>query len=169
MAYSKNPKPTRGFAHAGGLLATRVRAAGSSRGFSEARILTNWEEIVGKTLAAIARPAKVSYARAGFGATLTVIAQPAHGPELQMQLPTIRERVNACYGYNAISRVRITQVDRASGLAEPQEPFRHDAPVPQADPAKLQTLGLDTVKDEGLRSALENLSTNVLAKTGPAE
>lgn len=165
MSQTKKPKPTYGFAQAGGLLASRVRAAGSTRGFSETRILTQWAEIVGPTLAAIAQPAKVSYARGGFGATLTVIARAAHGPELQMQLPAIRERVNACYGYNAISRVRITQVNRASGLAEPKPEFVHDAPPAKADPQKIATLGLDNVKDDGLRDALERLSTSVLTRT----
>ena len=164
MSDRKKPKPTYGFAQAGGLLASRVRTAGGSRGFSETRILTQWAEIVGPTLAAIARPAKVSYARSGFGATLTVVAQAAHGPELQMQLPTIRERVNACYGYNAISRVRITQVDRSAGFAEPQAKFTHDAPKPAPDPGKVATLGLNNVKDDGLRDALERLSTSVLTR-----
>ncbi len=164
MADSKYRKSTRGFAHAGGLLAQRVRAAGSTRGFSEARILTNWQEIVGPTLAAIARPAKVSYAKKGFGATLTIIAEAARGPELQMQLPAIRERVNACYGYNAISRVRITQVDRMAGFSETQSEFLHDQPAPQPEPAKLEALGLDNVKDIGLRHALEQLSKAVLTR-----
>ena len=166
MAQPKKPKPTRGFAHAGGLVATRVRRAGGSRGFSETRILTNWVEIVGPSLAAIARPAKVSYAKSGFGATLTVITQAAYGPELQMQVPTIRERVNACYGYNAISRVRITQVDKSGGLAEPAAAFAHDtSDATPPDPQKVEALGLDNVKDEGLRAALEQLSTSVLTRT----
>ena len=164
MSQTKKPKPTYGFAQAGGLLASRVRAASSSRGFSETRILTQWAEIVGPTLAAIAQPAKVSYGRGGFGATLTVIARAAHGPELQMQLPAIRERVNACYGYNAISRVRITQVDRASGMSEPVREFVLDAPVPEANPAIIATLGLKNVKDDSLRDALERLSTSVLTR-----
>lgn len=163
---SRKSRGTRGFAHAGGILAQRVRAAGSARGFSEARILTNWEEIVGPALARFTRPCKVSYAKQGFGATLTVYAEGARAPELQMQLPMIRERVNACYGYNAIARVRITQTDRSSaaGMAEQAPAFRHDVPPPEPDAKKLTALGLDNVKDGGLRAALESLSKSVLTR-----
>lgn len=165
MAQSKGKRGTRGFAHAGGLLARRLREAGSSRGFSETRILTNWAEIVGPEIARIAKPAKVGFAKSGLGATLTIVASGAHGPELQMQVPTIRERVNACYGYNAISRVRITQVDRHAGFAEQQTAFDSPKPeTPTADPTKVAALGLDNVKDDGLRQALEQLSTSVLSK-----
>lgn len=113
----------------------------------------------------MARPSKVSYARGGMGATLTVLVEGARAPEVSMQLGQIRERVNACYGYNAISRVRITQTDRhAPGLAEPSTAFVHDAPVPEPEPSRIAALGLDNVKDGELRAALESLGKNVLRR-----
>ena len=161
-------RSARGFTQASGLLTDRIRKAGAARGFAETRLLTQWEDIVGPTLAAIAIPEKVTYAKAGIGATLIIRANGAHGPELQMQLPQIRERVNACYGYNAISRVRITQTGAASvatpGMAEAQTPFQ-PSPKPAADPGKLRALDLDNVKDPGLRAALESLSEHVLSRT----
>ena len=92
---------SRGFTQAGGLVDSRIQKAGASRGFANVRLLTHWEEIVGVEIARIAKPQKVSYARKGFGAKLTLLAKPAHAPELQMQLPRIKERVNASYGYRA--------------------------------------------------------------------
>lgn len=152
----------RGFTHAGGLLSDRVRRAGATRGFAETRLLTDWTEIVGSSIAAIATPAKVSYAKGGLGATLTLSAKPGHGPELQMQLPKIREQVNACYGYNAISRIRITQTE-SDGFAEPAvPPLVPD--TPQADPGQIAELGLDKLNSNDLRAALESLSQHVLSK-----
>ena len=82
-----------------------------------ARLLTHWADVVGDEIARIAQPAEISYGRGGFGATLTVLTTASQAPMLQMELPRIRERVNACYGYNAIARIRITQT-AATGFAE---------------------------------------------------
>ena len=156
---------TRGFVQAASLAAPQMRKATGSRGFSQARLLTHWEEVVGPNLAKITRPAKVSFAKEGFGATLTILASGAHGPELQMQLPDIRARVNACYGYNAISRVRITQSDRSGlGMAEAQEAFVDDKPKRELSEKELGSLGLENVKDERLRDALMDLSKSVLTR-----
>lgn len=154
----------RGFVQTGGLLSQRIRSATERRGFAETRLLTQWTEIVGQAISAIAHPVKVSYAREGIGATLTVLTDGARAPELQMMLPQLKDKVNACYGYNAISRIRITQTAQ-HGFAEPSTPFTHKAAekpalsVPRA--AALKT-SLDPIGDDGLRAALEMLGKNVL-------
>lgn len=154
----------RGFAQAGGLVSGRVRSASSTRGFAEMRLLTQWDAIVGPTLAALVRPVKVSYSSGGLGATLMVSCEGARAPEVEMQLPQLQERVNACYGYNAIRRIRLTQ-SAPSGFAEPQTAYQ--PPAPKADPKAISALCLDNVKDERLRAALESLGENVL--TRPAQ
>lgn len=170
------PKPTdrplrrkRGFETAAGLLRNRIRAAGEARGFAVARLLTHWAEVVGEDTARLCRPLKVSYGREGMGGTLTVIASGAAAPLVQMQLPTIRERVNACYGYNAISRVSVTQTGAdahfAPGMAEGQAAF---TPAPrQPDPAT-RAAGADlskSISDPELRAALAELGTKILQKS----
>lgn len=159
----------RGFVQTGALLTTRIRNAGEKRGFAESRLLTRWEEICGKDLAAMVRPLKVSYARDGFGATLTVTCDGAHAPEVQMQTQTIRERVNACYGYSAISRVRITQTD-AAGFAEAQARYipATSAPIPQ-EPTGPAPRAVEDVHDTALREALARLGRNILARKGTTE
>lgn len=144
----------------------RIRAASEARGFAETRLLTHWAEIVGPAVAAIARPVNVSYGKGGFGATLTLLTTGAQAPMLEMQKEQIREKVNACYGYSAISRVRITQT-APTGFAEGQIAFDH-APraAPQPDPAIHETAArvAQDVTNEGLRLALQALGANVLAK-----
>ncbi len=129
----------RGFEPAGKLLTDKLRAAGETRGFAVSRLLTQWDEIAGAQLAAITRPVKVNYPREGLGATLTLLVAPAQGPEVQMALPQLIERVNAVYGYRAISRIALTQT-AASGFAEGQTPFT-PAPKPKKptapDPGRL--------------------------------
>jgi hypothetical protein len=157
----------RGFEAAAGLLREQVRTVGESRGFALSRLLTHWAEVVGEDLARAAQPVKIGYGKGGFGATLTLLVPGASAPLVQMQLPKIQERVNACYGYNAISRIHLTQT-AAQGFAEGQTPFA-PAPKPSApppDPAigqAAQALSRD-VRDETLREALEALGEKVLSR-----
>ena len=162
MAQDRPRKRGRGFAQAGGILSGRIRQGAHSRGFAEARLLTQWEAIVGPEIARIALPGKVSYAKSGMGATLTVSASGSNAPVVAMQADAIRQRVNACYGYNAISRVRIDQSTWVpQGVAEAQAPYTADKPD-KPDPAPKVTMGIADVNDEGLRDALARLAGTVL-------
>jgi hypothetical protein len=157
----------RGFEPAAGLLREPIRAAGETRGFAVSRLLTHWAEVVGEEIAAQARPVKVGYGRGGFGATLTLLVAGPAAPMLQMQEPRIRERVNACYGYNAISKILFTQT-APMGFAEGQAEFTaapKPAPSPP-DPALLRQAEASAaeVADPGLRTALERLALNVLSR-----
>lgn len=158
----------RGFERASGLLESRIRKAGESRGFAVSRLLTHWPDVVGPELAAMARPVEVSYGR-GFGATLTLLTTGAQAPLLEMQKEAVRERVNACYGYAAISRVRVTQT-AATGFADGKVAFEHapkaPAPVPRTS-QKAKVLAND-VTDPDLRMALEKLGSSILPETKPS-
>lgn len=161
----QNQRRMRGFEPASGLLRDRIRAAGESRGFAVARLLTHWAEIVGEDAARITRPVKVGYAKGGMGATLTLLVRAAQAPLVQMQLPVLRERVNACYGYNAISRISLTQT-APTGFAEGQAEFA-PAPKPPARPpdAAIAKEARDLaagVHDDAFRLALETLGQHVL-------
>ncbi len=163
----KNRRRGRGFEPAAGLLKDRIRAVGESRGFAVSRLLTHWAEVVGDEIAAMALPVKVGYGREGFGATLTLLTTGASAPLLQMQLPKIRERVNACYGYNAISRVVITQT-APTGFAEGQVAFTpKPKPAPEPPDPVIQraarTLSGE-IEDQTLRAALEALGEKVLSR-----
>lgn len=179
MARKPAPVPStehrrRGFEPAFSLVSTQVRGAGEARGFAVARLVTHWAETVGEELAKITRPVKIGYAgtAAGggaMGATLTLLVQGAQAPAVGMQLDRIRERVNAVYGYNAISRIHLTQT-ASTGFAEGQAQFTHAPKAPPQDPeaearltaaAARQTEG---VGDPGLRAALERLAQNILSR-----
>ena len=162
-ADAKPKRLNRGFQRTGGLLANRIREASESRGFAETRLLTHWAEIVGEEIARIARPVKVGFGRQGLGATLTLLVAGANAPMVQMQLPRIRERVNATYGYAAISRIHVTQT-APTGFAEAKEPYDAAPPdLSETETARV-TRAVAPVADETLKSALEQLGRNVLTK-----
>jgi len=160
----------RGFEPAFGLMKEPVRAAGEARGFAVARLLTHWAEAVGEELARKTRPVKISYGRPGqgFGATLTLLVKASEAPMVQMALPQLKERVNAVYGYAAISHIHLTQTAPV-GFAEGQAEFA-PAPKPTRAPdpavtAKARDVA-DGVTDPGLRQALEQLAQNILTRCG---
>ncbi|WP_371155660.1 DUF721 domain-containing protein [Jannaschia sp. 2305UL9-9] len=154
-----------------------IKRLSEKRGFSESRLLTHWAEIAGPEIAAICRPVKVGYprGRAGrgghgqdsFGAVLTVLTTGAQAQMLQMQLPKLEERVNACYGYKAISRIAITQT-APIGFAEGQAEFApRPKRAPAAPPPEIVAEARETTKavgDAGLRQSLERLATNIISK-----
>ena len=160
--------PSKGFARTSSLLTQRIRKASESRGFAQSRLLTHWEEVVGEDVSSIARPVNVSFGRQGFGATLTLLTTGAQAPILEMQKEQIRAKVNAVYGYNAISRVKITQT-APTGFAEGRAVFdrpvapRKPEPSPEIKAAAAQSAG--GVKSDDLRNALERLAQNVLTKS----
>ncbi|KFI28969.1 DUF721 domain-containing protein [Paenirhodobacter enshiensis] len=167
-AAPRSERHSRGFEAASRLLRERIRVAGEARGFAVSRLLTQWPEIVGEELARLSRPVRVGYGKSGFGATLTLLVEGAAAPIVDMSRERIREKVNACYGYNAISRVMLTQT-AATGFAEGQAVF---TPAPKARPAapspEVRAAAEATAEgchDSDLRAALETLAQNVLMKT----
>lgn len=157
----------RGFARAATLVEDRVRSASESKGFAVSRLLTHWAEIVGPDIADRARPVDIKYGRK-FGATLTVLTTGAQAPMLEMQKDTIRERVNACYGYSAIQDIRITQT-ASTGFSEGQAVFTPAPkkaavdPATRPIPAEIKAVA-QGVGSEELRQALERLGTNILSQ-----
>ena len=159
---------TKGFKRTSSLLQTQIRKTSETRGFAQSRLLTHWSEIAGDDIASMSRPVEVKYGRGGFGATLTLLTTGANAPILEMQKEKLRERVNAVYGYNAISKIRITQT-ASTGFSEGQVSFDHrpktarDDSLAAVSPQAQQMAG--DVQDDGLRAALERLATNVYSKT----
>ena len=169
MKQPRHKGTTRGFSRAATLMQTRIRTASEERGFAVTRLLTHWPEVVGEATASVATPVNVSYGKGGMGATLTLLTTGAQAPMLEMQKEQIREKVNACYGYRAIARVRITQT-APTGFAEGRVAFTpapktRKTPSPAAQ-SEAQALA-GTVESDDLRAALAALGANVLSKQNP--
>lgn len=163
------PKATRrmrGFEPAFGLMHDPVRAAGEARGFAVARLLTHWPDVVGDDLSRVTRPVKVSYGREGMGATLVLLVASAHAPLVQMQERRIRDRVNAVYGYHAITRIHMTQTAPV-GFAEGQAEFTSAPKAARAPDPQIAAQAAETaapIRDDALRAALERLAQNILTR-----
>lgn len=158
----KMTRRSKGFRKTSGLVEQRIRAAGESRGFAVTRLITGWSSVVGSDIAAVCEPVKVSYAKGGLGGTLTVLTTGAQAPMLEMQTELIRQKVNACYGYNAIARVRLTQT-APSGFGSSREKQSNAPVVSDASVEKARVATAD-IKDQTLREVLESFGANVISQ-----
>lgn len=147
-----------GFARASEAVGAYVAGAGAGRGFAEQRLLTQWPDIIGRDLAALCRPVRVSHRGRSDdrGGTLVVLVEGALAAELAHREAEIVERVNRVYGYRAISRIRITQTHGT--LARDDLDRGADAAnLPAAPPSA----GVLAIEDESLRGALARLEANI--------
>ena len=134
------------------------------------KLLARWPEVAGPEIAAMAQPVSLKYGgKQGLGGTLVLLTTGAQAPLLQMREDEIITRVNACYGYRAVSRVHITQT-APTGFAEGQAQFagpKRAKPAPQPDPAAMVMAHgeIDQVEDTRLKGALERLAVQVLGRT----
>ena len=149
------------------MLAKQVQKVAEGRGFAVTRLLTHWPEIAGEQLARQTRPVRISYGRGGIGATLILLTTGPAAPMVEMQLPQLRERINACYGYNAIQKISLTQT-AASGFAEGQAQFtaaprEMRPPDPKAQAEARQVAG--QFQDPQLAEAMARLTLNISSRS----
>jgi hypothetical protein len=143
------------------------RAAFRRFGFVQSSIVSRWSEIVGDRYAAVSSPESIRFpAGKRSEGVLNLIVEGAHAPMMQHVAPTIVERVNRFFGYQAVARVAfrqgLVQVARARARAAPAS-LR---PIP----AELGE-SLREVADPELRACLESLARGVAASEaalGPA-
>ncbi len=155
---------SKGFRRTSALLQSRIKGIGAKRGFAVSRLLTHWAEVVGPDMAGSTQPVEVTYGRKGIGATLTLLVKGAEAPMIEMQKDRIRETVNACYGYNAIQKIRLTQT-AATGFSEASAEFEPASSKPDPDARQEAAVAAADVEDPGLRAALEALGAHILSPT----
>ena len=152
-------------------------------GFPAAAILTDWAGIVGPDLASYTRPEKLKWPRnnapdgedgetepAGgqaAGATLVLRVDGPRAIEIQYRGPQLLERINAYFGFRAITELRILQAPVTRPAARPARPAVHPRP-PAATARPREAIGLATRDDNPLAAALERLGSAVASRQGRA-
>ena len=153
-----------GFRSASSLLERQIQKTSETRGFAISKLLVNWADIIGNEIAKIAKPVKVNYGRDGIGAGLVLLTNGANAPIVQAQSKQIIDRVNEVYGYNAISRVRITQTDPGELINE--NSTNHKKHLKPSDLDKIKAKEeVNEVKDDVLNIALQSLGAIILANS----
>ena len=132
------------------------------RGFAGTRVVAEWPSIVGDQLAGRSLPERVVRAPGGRGGgTLHVrISSGSLALELQHLEPLIVERINTYLGYQAVTRLKLTQ--------RPIPERRVERPPPcilaPADEATVERL-VAPIEDGPLQQALRDLGRSLLTRT----
>ena len=134
-----------------------IASSARARGFTIGRILSQWPDIVGE-VASWCRPDAVAFPRdSRTDGTLRLQIALGRGPQAQAISQVIIDRVNANFGYQAISRISLVQ----TLVDQPASP--PPASTPATEPLDIWTLDdkLKDVKSPELRAALRRLGSPV--------
>ena len=160
---ARSIRHARGFERAGVLIGQQTGTATAKRGYLLAKLQSQWAEIAGGDLRGIAWPVKLVIARGPAGGLLTLAVDGAHAPQIQMMLPTLRERINTALGPGVAGRIQLVQGEIPA--MPPRTPVQPEAV--EKTPVDLAPLagGLSSIGDDDLRGALETLARNVLSRS----
>jgi len=136
------------------------------RGFADGAMIADWSAIVGDRLAGHSAPEKVDFPRGDrTDGTLTLrVDASGLATELQHLAPQLIERINAFFGYAAISRLRFVHGPLPERPALPE----HRRPPPSQAAIDAAAASVAAVEDESLRDALDRLGRSVLADADDA-
>ncbi len=150
----------------------RVRAAGDivgtvggmafkRFGFIQSSVVSRWSEIVGTRYARVSCPESIRFpAGRKSGGVLTLLVEGAHAPLMQHSAPTIIDRVNRFFGYQAVARLVFRQGRPPAQPKRPQRPELKPVPTELGE-------GLRQIADPELRACLESLAASLASSTGP--
>ncbi len=134
----------------------------SKRGFADSEILHLWPTIVGEMLGKASHPEKIVYHKSqnGNGTLQLRVGNSGLALDIQHMEPVVLDRINAHFGYRAISRIKIIQAPLPTKKEKPSYKPR----VLTETEKKLLDQQLSTVEDKKLKKALENLGKSVAGR-----
>lgn len=135
------------------------RAAFRRFGFVQSSVVSRWSEIVGPRYADVSAPESIRFPHGKrSNGVLTLVVESAHAPLMQHVAPTIAERVNRFFGYQAVERVVLRQglIRLAREKARPAPPSARPIPAEMGD-------SLREIADPELRACLEGLARGLAA------
>lgn len=140
-------------------------------GFSTAHLVVDWPTIAGKDLAQISAPERLKWpprpapgaaeaepepGRGRRGATLVLRVEGARALDIQYKRQQILERINAYFGYAAVSDLRLVQAP----LAVPAGQVGRRRPAAR----RTEVAEVEGIADGALREALTRLGSHLHAR-----
>ena len=131
------------------------------RGFVETALIHKWTSIVGKEIAAWSVPNRLAFLRGStLDATLHLDVLSARALEIQHNELVILERINVVFGYKAINKIAIRQVNSLSRTVK-------QSPIPAVLTEAEKSWVSDQIKNHSnadLKNALEALGQAILSR-----
>jgi hypothetical protein len=165
-------RPARSLKTVGSFLPGLTAQAFKKFGFSTAHLVVDWPAIAGKDLAAVSAPERLKWPprpasgaeeaepepeRGRRGATLVLRVEGARALDIQYKRQQILERINAYFGYAAVSDLRLVQ-------APLQAPAAGAGRGRAAAPTRAVVPDLDGIPDAALREALIRMGSRLSAR-----
>jgi len=141
-------------------------------GAAWAGLLSNWQTIIGQPLSDICLPEKISWPRQQSGQSETrsrhqkiggtLVMKVAYGRALEIQhtTPQIIDRINAYYGYQAISQIKIIQ----GNIPKPEISRKPALPPLDETVAGQLDAQMADIDNDDLQDALRTLAKGVFVK-----
>ncbi len=150
---SHGRKSRAGLRHMPDLLGKVLGKEAKRRGLAEARLLTEWEQVIGEAIASRCQP--ISLSRQG---VLLMDVAGSAALELQHAEFQVIERINMFFGHPVVARLRLRQSPPKRRKLVRQEP-----PPPPLDPAKAAIIDetVQAIGDEDLKQALASLGQTI--------
>ncbi len=166
MAEQKPPLKTirraRKFQALGATVDKLTRQTFGQRGLVDGKIIHHWPEIIGEMLAKSSLPEKITYIKGqrGRGTLHLRVSISGLATEIQHQEPIILDRINTYFGYQAVSRIKLTH----GPLPDPEpDPDPVQRPLSENQTQSLAD-NLISVDDPDLKAALEGLGKSVMGR-----
>jgi hypothetical protein len=160
---------TRSLKTVGSFLPGLTAQAFKKYGFTTAHLVMDWPAIAGKDLAAVSAPERLKWpprpaaeaaeaepVRGRRGATLVLRVEAARALDIQYKRHQILERINAYFGYAAVSDLRLVQAPLPAPAGR--------AGQPRAAPARAVVPNVEGIADGALREALTRLGSRLHAR-----
>lgn len=165
-----------------GFIPKLTRKVFEKHGFSSTALISDWAAIAGPAIARFATPERIKWPRsvsfddiddahrpARSGATLILSVDASRALEIEYARGQIIERVNAYFGYAAVTALKVIQ--RPEGASSPSR----GPAAPEGGPANGHAGTSHTqnanasadftgIENAGLRSALTRLASNIAAE-----
>ena len=146
----------------GSFTASLAKKAIGKQGFAAASVITDWPQIAGEEYAAVCQPEKLAFPKGKRSdGTLHLRVSGAAVLLIQQLTGHLIERVNAHFGYAAVSRIRMVQAPLRRSGRTPHKPPPPELPEPDRQ-ALAQSLA--NVEDPALKSVLERLGQAILRR-----
>lgn len=126
------------------------------------RIVTQWEDIVGKEMASKAQPVKLKFRKMPDNSkqfTLEIAANTAEATILQYRIDLILEKLNMVLGENMVSAIRFVPI--SSNSAKPIITPRRRPPL-DCDDQKYLSKTLENIEDPDIQEKLKSLGASFL-------
>ncbi|MBQ7633237.1 MAG: DUF721 domain-containing protein [Alphaproteobacteria bacterium] len=143
-----------------------------ANGFMQAELLSSWDSIVGTEIAQYSLPQKLVFTPNMRSDGCLTIAVPAgaFAMEIKQNEAKIIAQINAFFGYQAISKIKILQNDNPENFSIGKKPIdKVKKTVVSADEESYITELVKNIERPELREAIENLGRAVYADNNHQE